>query len=130
VASVLGEKPAGEEAGPRRDRLQSILDAIVQQAADPDLDPARLAEPLGLSVRYLHRVLEQTGQTFSQHVLDQRLERAHRLLRDPRLAQSKISELALSAGFTDLSHFNRSYRRRFEETPSTTRANVALPENR
>jgi hypothetical protein len=43
--------------------------------------------------------------------------------------QSKISELALSAGLTDLSRLNRSYRR-FEETPATTRANAALTENR
>jgi AraC-like DNA-binding protein len=63
--------------------------------------------------RYLHRVLQGTGRTFSQHVLHQRL-------RDPRLAQSKIGELALSAGSIDLSHFNRSYRRHFNETPSTT----------
>jgi AraC-like DNA-binding protein len=134
VASVPRPKPAGgpssDEPGPRRDRAQSILDAIARQAGDPELDPARLAEPLGLSVRYLHRVLEDTGRTFSQHLLHERLERAHRLLRDPRLAQSRISDVALSAGFTDLSHFNRCYRRHFNETPSTTRANAALKENR
>ncbi|HEY6258677.1 MAG TPA: helix-turn-helix domain-containing protein, partial [Xanthobacteraceae bacterium] len=63
---------------------------------------------------------------FSRHVLGQRLERAHRLLRDPRLARVKISDIALNAGFTDLSYFNRSYRHRFNETPSTTRVNAAL----
>lgn len=68
VASVLRPEPAGDEPGPRRDRVQSILDAIARQASDPELDPARLAEPLGLSVRYLQGVLEDTGRTFSQYL--------------------------------------------------------------
>jgi transcriptional regulator GlxA family with amidase domain len=55
---------------------------------------------------------------------------AHRLLRDPRQALSKIGELAFSAGFADLPRFNRCYRHHFEETPSTTRTNAALTQNR
>ena len=82
-----------------------------------------------MSVRYLHRLLEDSGRTFSEHLLERRLDRAHRLLRDPRLAYRKISEIALEAGFADLSHFNRSFRRRFGETPSQARAMAARKEN-
>jgi transcriptional regulator GlxA family with amidase domain len=50
-------------------------------------------------------------------------------LRDPRLAQNKIGELAPGAGFAGLSHVNHSYCRHFSETPPTPRANAALKEN-
>jgi AraC-like DNA-binding protein len=50
-------------------------------------------------------------------------------LRDPRLADRKVSEIAMEAGFSDLSHFNRSFRRRFGETPSFARAMATRKEN-
>jgi AraC-like DNA-binding protein len=50
-------------------------------------------------------------------------------LRDPRATRLKISEIALEAGFPDLSHFNRSFRRRFGNTPSAVRADAARLEN-
>jgi AraC-like DNA-binding protein len=43
------------------------------------------------------------------------------LLRDPRRFGRRISEIAAEAGFTDLSHFSRAFRRRFGMTPSDAR---------
>jgi AraC-like DNA-binding protein len=37
------------------------------------------------------------------------------------MVERTISMIAFAAGFSDLSHFNRTYRRRFGETPSETR---------
>jgi AraC-like DNA-binding protein len=133
VASALGARQdaaaAIEERGVRAARLRNVLDAIAQRAGDPNLDPSQIADGLGMSVRYLHRLLEDSGRTFSEHLLERRLDRAHRLLRDPRLAYRRIGEIAVEAGFSDLSHFNRSFRRRFAETPSEARAMAARKEN-
>jgi len=133
VASALGARQDAvatiEERGLRAARLRSVLDAIAQGAGETNLDPSRVAAQLGMSVRYLHRLLEESGRTFSEHLLERRLDRAHRLLRDPRLMDRKVSEIALEAGFSDLSHFNRSFRRRFGETPSQARAMAARREN-
>lgn len=133
VASALGAQAdaqqAIEERGVRAARLQAVLDVITQGAGTLDLDPTGVAERVGVSVRYLHRLLEASGKTFSEHLLDRRLERAQRLLRDPRLAHSRIGELALQAGFSDLSHFNRSFRRRFGTTPTAARAEAMRKEN-
>lgn len=118
-----------EQRGMKAARLREVFGAIAQSAGRTDLDPAAVAGRLGMSVRYLHRLLEETGKTFSEHVLDRRLERVHRLLRDPRLAGRRISEIALEAGFSDLSHFNRSFRRRFGATPTVIRAEAARREN-
>jgi methylphosphotriester-DNA--protein-cysteine methyltransferase len=45
---------------------------------------------------------------------------AHRLKASPR-RDEKISMIALDAGFSDLSYFNRTFRRRYGETPSGIR---------
>jgi len=43
------------------------------------------------------------------------------LLQDPRWRYWKIAKIAAEAGFTDLSYFNRSFRRHFGATPSDIR---------
>jgi AraC-like DNA-binding protein len=133
VASAIGARPDAEpvieERSARGARLKAVLEAINKQAGNPDLDPARIADKFGFSVRYLHRLLQDSGKTFSEYLLDRRIDRALRLLRDPRLTDRKISEIALDCGFADLSHFNRSFRRRFGDTPSAVRAEAARPEN-
>jgi AraC-like DNA-binding protein len=75
-----------------------------------------------MSVRYLHRMLEPTGRTFSEHLIKCRLERAAAMLSDPNSAHLRIGDIASRAGFADISHFNRSFRRAFGETPSSLRA--------
>ncbi|HEY6255550.1 MAG TPA: helix-turn-helix domain-containing protein [Xanthobacteraceae bacterium] len=133
VASALCARRTGgepnDEAGAHDARLRAVLDAIARNVGDPDLDPRGLANRLGISVRYLHRVLKDSGQTFSEHLNARRVGRAYRLLRDPRLAHLKISDIALEAGFSDLTHFNRSFRRRYGDTPSAVRIAAARRDN-
>ncbi|MBR1090720.1 AraC family transcriptional regulator [Bradyrhizobium manausense] len=111
-----------EQRGARAARRAAILRIISQQFGDPGLDPAAVAAQLGITPRYLHMLLEETGCSFTQHLLDKRLEQAAVLLRDPRQHGWKISAIAQEAGFADLSYFNRAFRRRFGDTPSGVRA--------
>jgi AraC-like DNA-binding protein len=111
---------------PRFARAQSYPSRPVRaHAGEPDLDPTRVAERLGMSVRYLRRLLEPTGRAFSEHLLGKRLERAAALLRDPRFTHVKISAVAQKAGFSDISHFNRSFRHAFGDTPFGLRTRAA-----
>jgi AraC-like DNA-binding protein len=111
-----------EGRGVRAARLAAILDEVGNRLTDTGLNAAGVAAALGLSPRYVHRLLEETGQTFSRYVMDRRLDRAVDLLCDPRHASARIADIAIAAGFTDLSYFNRSFRRRFGDTPSGVRA--------
>jgi AraC-like DNA-binding protein len=43
-------------------------------------------------------------------------------LRNPCVRQRDITQVALDAGFGDLSYFNRRFRERFGTTPSAVRA--------
>ena len=66
-------------------------------------------------------LLEDEATSFTAFVLEQRLARAHRMIREPR-GLDRISTVAFASGFGDLSYFNRAFRRRFGMTPSDLRA--------
>jgi AraC-like DNA-binding protein len=77
-----------------------------------------VARDQGISPRYLQRLIETTGTTFTGHVIELRLQRAFVLLIAARHDPRRISDIALQAGFSDISHFNRLFRTRFGDTPS------------
>jgi AraC-like DNA-binding protein len=115
---VRGETHAlVRERGVRAARQSVVVNAIVTRASEPHLDPASVAAQLGMSPRYLHRLLEPTGRSFTQHLQQSRLDRAAAMLRDPDYARFKVGEIAVQAGFSDISHFNRCFRRTFGDTP-------------
>ena len=134
VAFALGAEGDAREhvegGGVRAARLTKVLHDIENRIADPALSAAGVAAQLGVTPRYVHLLLEETGRTFSRHVLERRLARAMELLRDPRHSGRKIADVALDAGFADLSYFNRAFRLQFGDTPSGVRASVTLGGNR
>lgn len=110
-----------DEPGLRAARRAAILREIDRRSADPDLSALTIARQLGVTPRYVHLLLEETGKSFSHHVLERRLEKAAALLGDPRWRHRKIAAVAAEAGFADLSYFNRAFRRHFGATPSDIR---------
>jgi AraC family transcriptional regulator len=56
-----------------------------------------------------------TGLSPHQFVLSLRLERAHRLLREPN---AQLANVALATGFYDQAHLTNAFRRAFGVTPS------------
>jgi len=45
-------------------------------------------------------------------------------LREPKSERTKISEVATTAGFSDISYFNRAFRARFGATPKDIRGGL------
>jgi AraC-like DNA-binding protein len=129
VAGMLGVRGDVQalvrERGVTAARQHAVLDGIAKHCAEPGLDPAGMAQRLGVSVRYLHRLLEPTGRSFAEHLLKARLDRAAALLRNPDFAHLRIAEIAAKAGFSDISHFNRSFRRAFGDVPIGVRVRAA-----
>jgi AraC-like DNA-binding protein len=102
-------------------RLRMAKAYIIENSNRRDLSVGGVAAHLGLTPRNLQRLFEGEGTTFSEFLLSQRLSRAHRMLTEPRLAQSAVGAIAYDAGFGDLSYFNRSFKRRFGATPRDVR---------
>jgi AraC-like DNA-binding protein len=111
----------GRRLDVRVERRAAIMREIEKRSSDPSLSATAVANLLGITARYVHLLLKETGARFSHHVLDRRLEKAAALLRDPLWRDRLIIEIAAEAGFTDISHFNRAFRRKFRATPSVVR---------
>jgi AraC-like DNA-binding protein len=103
-------------------RLLAILHVIESRSGEADLSAAVVAQRLGVTPRYVHLLLERTGKSFSHHLLEARLQKAATLLCDPQWHERRIGDIAAEVGFTDLSHFSRTFRRRYGSTPSEMRA--------
>jgi AraC-like DNA-binding protein len=125
LALVVGATRDGaalaEGRGLRAARLHAIKQDIARHIHQPDLSVSMLASRHGCTPRFVQRLFEAEGTTFTDFVLSQRLARAYRMLTDPRRAADKISSIALDAGFADLSYFNRAFRQHYGDTPSGVR---------
>ncbi|MCP3462514.1 AraC family transcriptional regulator [Bradyrhizobium sp. CCGUVB23] len=102
-------------------RLAAVLDYIGAHFDDPELNLDTVAHSQGVSPRYLQRLLETSGSSFTAQVNELRLQRAFALLTEPAASPRLISDIALEVGFSDISYFNRSFHSRFGESPSGIR---------
>jgi AraC-like DNA-binding protein len=134
VAATLG--PTAEAAdvvtqrGLKAARLQAILAEVARRFSDPNFDLDNVASTVDLSRRYVQRLLEETGKSFTEHLVERRLERSFAMLSDGRFRHLAIIDIAFAVGFGDVSHFNRVFRRRFGETPSGVRATAIRVEQK
>jgi AraC-like DNA-binding protein len=125
VSATRGGRAIAEGRGIAAARLRAIMIEICAHLADGNLSVADVARRQRVTPRYVHKLFENEGLTFSSFVRDQRLVRAHRLLSNSRLADRTIGAIAFDVGFGDLSYFNRTFRRRYGATPGDVR-NSAL----
>jgi AraC-like DNA-binding protein len=103
-------------------RLDAVLRAIASNYADPEFSVADVAARLKLSVRYVQDLLHETGTGFADRVLELRLQEACNLLSRAHITHRKVSDIAFSCGFNNLSYFHRAFRRRFGVTPAGARS--------
>lgn len=126
MALVIGASSEAADIARQRGlkaaRLQAVKDAL---ARDRDLSIGEVARQQAVSPRYVQKLFEEMGTTFTAFVLELRLEAARAMLVSPRYRQWKITTIAAEAGFGDLSYFNRCFRARYDQTPSDARAQSA-----
>lgn len=111
------------QRGQAQARLALMKTDILSNLGRLDLSIDMIAGRYGLSARQAQRLFEQDGTTFTEFLIERRLLLARKLAMDPKNRQRKISDIAHSSGFSDLSYFNRTFRRRFGMTPSDVREN-------
>jgi len=130
AALAIGARGDRAEAATQRSandvRLLAIRSEIALMLGRPSLSAAAVAASQGISMRHLRRLFEQDGTSFSAFVLAQRLAKAQGMLMDRRYDQLSITQIAYEAGFSDLSYFNRTFRRVHGATPSDIRRESML----
>ncbi len=97
--------------------LHRLCQTIERRLDDPDLTPARVAETEGISERYLQKLFEGSGSSFTHYLRERRLQRTSAELSNPAEAHHSISEIAYRNGFNDSAHFSRAFRHRFGLSP-------------
>jgi AraC-like DNA-binding protein len=126
VALALGANadaaPLAKGRGLAAARLCAIKSDIAAHLGDGSLSVVAVAARQEVTPRYVQMLFESEGMTFSQYVLATRLAHARRMLSDLCSAGRTITAIAFAAGFSDLSHFNRAFRRAYGTTPSDVRA--------
>lgn len=109
VAEILADVPAERVHIPVL--LSMMLDYIDRHSDDPELGAASLAARFRCSERYVHRLFAATGRSVGEHVTEKRIGACTRILLDHSSAHKTIAEVAFAAGFRDISHFNRLFKR-------------------
>jgi AraC family transcriptional regulator len=96
-------------------RAKDYLDANL----DGDVSVTTLAEACGLSSTHFSRAFHRTtGASPHQWLLQRRIDKARRLLRDP---DAPLADVALNCGFANQSHFTRVFTRLIGVSPGQWR---------
>ncbi|TCJ96436.1 helix-turn-helix domain-containing protein [Nocardia alba] len=102
---------------PSQIMLAEIRGYVRRNLADPDLDAARIARALNISVRLLYKTCAAADYSLAQWIISQRLDRIRDDLTRPHLRHQSIAVIALRWGFRDPSHFARRFRATYGVTP-------------
>lgn len=116
--TTLKPSPSRSEGGLPQRQLTQVLEYI-QTHLDQDLRLADLAALAGMSQYYFCRLFKRSlGITPHQYVLQQRIERSKRLLKQKDLA---IADIAAMCGFKNQSHLTTLFRKSTGTTPKNFR---------
>ena len=98
------------------------VNVLASRSAQIDFSIESLADELGMSQRSLQRkITALSDRTPVQLIAEYRLKQAVRFLQD---TSKPITDVAYEAGFSDLSHFYRLFKKRFGRNPSQYRGEI------
>lgn len=113
---VEGEVPSTATAQPA---LRAAMDRFIERhLLDGAVTPNDIAAAHGVSVRTVNRIFNATGQTVGEVIRVRRLARAREELTDSDLP---VSTIAHRWGFSDPSHFTRSFKAHYGTSPRAYR---------
>lgn len=97
--------------------------SYVEANIGADISTEDLAREVAISAHHFGRLFRQViGQTPHQFVMSYRVETARRLLAD---ARRTLTDVAVSCGFADQSHFTRAFKQATGVTPGLYRKGLA-----
>lgn len=101
--------------------VRQVKAFILGHLHDPRLSPAAIAAANHISVRYLHHVFHEDGQSVGEFIRRRRLERCHADLADPRLVDRTVADVGARWGFQDAATFNRAFKAAYGIPPGEHR---------
>lgn len=105
----------------RAAHFERICRSLDQQLSNADLSLTDVTAEHRVSTRYLQKLFEDAGTSFTAYLRDARLERCRDDLINPVFDGFSVSEICFRHGFNDATHFSRIFRARFSMTPRSCR---------
>lgn len=123
--------PCESKAGDKNHNLQRALDYI-DNNYEADISLEQVANIANVSKYHFSRVFKKsTGLTYQSYLNRVRIEQAKRLLNEHALS---VTDTAYAVGYSDLTHFERIFKRLVGSTPSQYRCQPSSlstnPDNR
>lgn len=103
-------------------RRQALLRLIRRHACDPELSLEFVADKLHVSRRLVQQMLKDNATSFTDFLTQERLQ-----LAADKLAPGSdllVSQVAYASGFSDVSHFNHVFKRRYGMSPTEYRRSL------
>ncbi|WP_313993802.1 helix-turn-helix domain-containing protein [uncultured Selenomonas sp.] len=105
------------EEEPVRGYLLHAIRHMEEHMAEP-ITVREVAQELGLSVSYLHKLFARCGTSFSAYLTDCRLRRAGQMLRE---SDEKIYTVAAACGYQDTRYFSKIFQKHMGVKPTEYR---------
>ena len=124
LLELAGQETAVTQREALRDRIRAH---VSRNLRDPQLSIDGIARALNCSKRHLYNAFAGDANTLAGYIQHQRLAACVRELSEEGRSPRPITEIALSWGFSNLSHFSRVFREHMGMSPSEFRQRDAYP---
>lgn len=120
-ASLTGAKDQIVPQTRQQALLHQIKTFVLGNLNDHELSPTMVAATHHISVRYLHHLFHEEGQSIGGFIRQQRLERCHADLADPQLINRTVADVGARWGFQDAAAFSRAFKAAYGIPPGEHR---------
>lgn len=125
IAFALTERTEPSDTIQYRAAVQTSLRQTIEQfiktnCCDTNLSPQLIADRYRISLRYLHRLFEDSEHSVAKTILNVRLQQAMELLSRGQ-GRTRVTGVAFKCGFKDVSHFSKSFKDRYGINPKDIR---------
>ena len=118
LIELSGQETAQTQREVLKDRIRGY---VALHLRDPELTVDQIAHALNCSKRHLYNAFAEEDQTLASYIQHLRLDACLRELQHPMAQTRPITEIALSWGFNNPSHFSRVFREHTGMSPSEFR---------
>jgi AraC family transcriptional regulator, positive regulator of tynA and feaB len=102
--------------------LMNVRAAVELLLNNPSAGRAEVAQAAGVSVRYANALLAEQNTWIAKLIQTKRLARCRMALEDPFQKHRTISDIAYGWGFSDMTHFGRTFKAAYGLSPRDYRA--------